>query len=220
MIHIKKGNEPRALTMYKQQIGAYYDNCPKEEIRQALLKEQGFLCAYCMRRIDDKNMKIEHWESQSSIDSQNINDNRSAEKKKMDYRNMLGVCSGKWPGTDEMTCDSHRGNVPLIVNPLRVEYIEQILYKEQTGEIYADDMLINKDLDQTLNLNIALLKENRKVALQACKSQLSKLRKNGKWNSTLLQKQFAHYSGVDENGKKQPYAGIIIWYLQKRLHSK
>ncbi len=220
MIHIEKGNEPQALTRYKKQVGAYYDGCPKEDIRHSLLQEQGFLCAYCMRRIDETNMKIEHWESQSSIDAKNENDRSSAEKKKLDYHNMLGVCSGTWDGVAETTCDSHKGNAPLTINPLQKRDIERIAYEERTGKIYSNDERLNQDLDQTLNLNITLLKENRKQALQACKSKLKQLQEEGNWKSAFLQKQLAHYTGVNKDGKKQAYAGVIICYLQKKIHSK
>lgn len=61
MRYITKGREPSSLTQYKKQSGAYFDGTNKEDIRQALLEEQGYLCAYCMCRISAENMKIEHW---------------------------------------------------------------------------------------------------------------------------------------------------------------
>ena len=67
MILIKKGREPKALTEYKLQEHAYYDGCPKKEIRESLLAEQGNLCAYCMRRIDKNSTRIEHWKPESVL---------------------------------------------------------------------------------------------------------------------------------------------------------
>lgn len=56
MIYIQKGKEPASLTAYKKQAHAYYDGCNKDDIRENLLREQGYLCAYCMRRIEkEKN---------------------------------------------------------------------------------------------------------------------------------------------------------------------
>lgn len=66
MIWIQKKEEPPSLTQYKKQPFAYYDGYKnKEELRQALLRDQGYLCAYCMRRIENnrESMKIEHWKA-------------------------------------------------------------------------------------------------------------------------------------------------------------
>ena len=57
MIYIQKGKEPASLTAYKKQAHAYYDGCNKDDIRENLLREQGYLCAYCMRRIEKEKMK-------------------------------------------------------------------------------------------------------------------------------------------------------------------
>lgn len=40
------------------------DTIVKKQLRESLLKEQGYLCAYCMKRIGDtKDVKIEHLET-------------------------------------------------------------------------------------------------------------------------------------------------------------
>lgn len=207
MIHIEKQQEPHELTEYKKQKNAYYDGCPKDAIRKALLEEQGYLCAYCMRRIHESNMKIEHWEAQST----------TSEANKLNYRNMLGVCMGDWDGKGGVSCDAHRGNTPLTVNPLRLSSIQKLSYHEHTGEIYSADLEINKDLDKTLNLNVQRLKENRKSALIACKNTLIRKKKQGTWNRALIQEQIDKYSRTNKYGKKEIYAGIVLWYLQKRI---
>ena len=66
MIFIRKKPEPRSLTEYKLQPFANYDGCDKEPIKKNLFEEQGHLCAYCMRRIQDiSEMTIEHYKSQN-----------------------------------------------------------------------------------------------------------------------------------------------------------
>ena len=42
MILIKKGKEPPSLTRYRKLPDAYYDGCDKADIRESLLKEQGY----------------------------------------------------------------------------------------------------------------------------------------------------------------------------------
>ncbi|GAB6168828.1 hypothetical protein JCM1393_12880 [Clostridium carnis] len=164
MLLIKKGREPNSLTIYKKQINAYYDGCNKGDIRQALLKEQGYLCAYCMKRISEDNMKIEHYVTQSSSD----------DKEALEYNNMLGVCLGNTDiktKYENLTCDSHRGNAQLTVNPFLKASIDLIKYSEN-GEIYSENSDINKDLNETLNLNCdqALLKVNRARVLKELKN--------------------------------------------------
>ncbi len=79
MKHIAKGREPRELVAWRAQPGAARDGggftAVKDEIRKALVRDQAYLCAYCMRRIEAKPelggsppslaMKVEHWRPQS-----------------------------------------------------------------------------------------------------------------------------------------------------------
>lgn len=68
-----------------QAVRQEFDLLPKEEIRQSLLEEQHYLCAYCMKRIknDGLHTTIEHWEPLS------VNKDKALE-----YDNMLAVCDG------------------------------------------------------------------------------------------------------------------------------
>ena len=67
MRHIQKRNEPQSLTQWR----ATFQNDPnfgyllieanlRREIRQTLVAEQGGLCAYTGRRIDEASCHIEH----------------------------------------------------------------------------------------------------------------------------------------------------------------
>ena len=67
MLYIKKKTEPRELTQAKRNGLQDYDTMPtdlKDIIRQQLLTEQGYLCAYCMRRINLDTVQIEHYIAQ------------------------------------------------------------------------------------------------------------------------------------------------------------
>ena len=89
MIYIKRGPPPRSVALkiseikrdpqwkeipvtrpveksqqkgYGDTLRGYFDQLPKEQIRASLLKEQHYLCAYCMRRLPNTGaVKIEHW---------------------------------------------------------------------------------------------------------------------------------------------------------------
>lgn len=214
MLYIKKGKEPDSLTQYKKEKYAYYDGCEKRDIRKALLRDQGCLCAYCMRRIHIDTMKIEHWLPQSKMDEQN----------RLDFSIMLGVCNGNEGQPKSMTtCDTHRGNADLTVNPLDKSSIDTIQYSSHDGRIFSIDENIQRDINETLNLNYngagSYLCMNRRNVLEECKQKLKRYQKGkqGRWPVAFLQKMLAYYEQYDNNHKKKVYSGIAIWYLKKKL---
>ncbi len=108
MIHIQKGTSPQALIQAKRAGLTNYDDMDtptKNAIKDQLLAEQYYLCAYCMRRIDSKSIRIEHYVAQNP---QSGNYNAALT---IDYQNMLGVCPGEenYATTDkQLTCDRHK----------------------------------------------------------------------------------------------------------------
>ena len=208
MIFIEKGQEPASLIKYKQQKHAYYDGfSEKEDILEALLREQGYICAYCMKRISKDTMTIEHYIPQAAD-----------ENLALDYQNMIGVCLGNRGNQKKyMTCDAHRANDELTVNPLENAKIQMIKYKSD-GTIYSDDEKINKDLDITLNLNCdargVFLKSNRKAALEALHAKLLRCKEQGQWTKTLLLRL---KNSLKIEGKNIEYRGIMDYYIDKRL---
>lgn len=215
MRFIKKSKEPRSLTEYKKISNAYYDGySEKNDVREVLLKDQGHLCAYCMKRITKDQMKIEHWLSQSSL--------KENEKKALDFSIMLGVCMGNEGQKDnQTTCDTHRKDCMLTVNPLDRNLIQQIKYKSNTGEIYSDRADIQKDLNEILNLNYneapSYLCRNRLAVLDACKKRMMDEHQSGEWTQSFLEHMLSIYQNADNKGKYKEYSGIVIWYLQDRL---
>ena len=214
MIYIKKGQEPKSLTEYKKKIGASYAGLEtecKDDIRKSLLHEQGNLCAYCMQRISETTMKIEHW----------IPEEKLSDYERLDYSNMLGCCYGHEKDTksSELTCDSNRKSEPLTIDPRDVTLISLIKYRTSTGEIYSDNEAVNKDLDKTLNLNSSayFLKENRKAVYDEFIRIMSKRKKSGTWSSGDLRKIYQHYLSRDEKDNLKEYSGIVLWYLENRL---
>lgn len=222
MRYIRKGEGPESLLRYAKNKDAYYDGYQeKDDVREQLLWEQGFLCGYCMRRIKSiKQTKIEHMITQSSL-KENL---RAA----LDYKIMLGVCYGNESNDrqnkrsyHQLTCDAHRGNLELkVVNPFDEICISKIRY-EADGRITSDDEELEKDLNVRLNLNFdgdsAYLKQNRRAVLKACKEKLKRMKASGQWNKTLLKKILKEYEEPDEQGYLREYSGIAIWYLKKRI---
>lgn len=214
MIYIRKQPEPKSLTEYKLQPFANYDGCDKDSIKQSLFEEQGHLCAYCMRRIQNiSEMTIEHYKPQHPQDT-----NESNRQDSLNYTNMLGVCLGNRGCEKKMqTCDAHRGNMPLTVNPLNQASIDRITYRAD-GTIYSDDPAINTDLNETLNLNCkdGSLKKSRKQAVDALKQYLLKKQPQGQWSRTLLLRTKTEYNKLTD-GAKSEYLGILLFFIEKYL---
>ena len=73
----------------------------------------------------------------------------------------------------------------------------------------------------TLNLNSKghFLKENRRAVLTELITQLSRKKPLGNWTPRMLKAIKDKYENYDVNGRKKEYAGIIIWYLDKKIRS-
>ena len=229
MILIQKGEAPNSVIQYRKATNAYFDGCNKDDIRDRLLEEQGHLCAYCMRRIYKDTMKIEHW----------YPENRLTDRECLDYSNMLGCCSGHKEGDTGRndTCDTHKGNSIIAIDPRNPDHIARIKYSSKNGRIssdsdpivvkhygekgilYEDETTLQKDIDKTLNLNEEshYLMQNRKEVLDEVKRFLSKKKREGNWTAKDIKRMIQEYETPDANGRKKPYAGIVIWYLKKHL---
>lgn len=153
----------------------------KDELRQALLEEQHYLCAYCMKRIQNQalHMSIEHVIPLSRC-----------KEKVLDFQNYLGVCRGgndlKRDTKKCICCDASKGNKLLkVVNPFDKKQMSHIKYLS-SGELYYEKQPedseawikdMEEDLYLTLRLNGIYDKENR-VIRKDTKTSLVKNRKD------------------------------------------
>lgn len=214
MILINKGIEPKSLTEYRIKKAnpnySYDDYMDKDDIRLSLLDEQGHICAYCMQRITQNNMKIEHWHSQSEYPDEQL-----------DYKNMLACCKGGEGNISEQQyCDTAKGNQSLKYNPSYQQHhiLLQIKYKFKDGEIYSEEQEFTQQLNDVLNLNVAMLKNNRKIVIDEIMKQLDKQR--GTVSAKFLQMLLAKYTQKSVDGKLQPYCGIVRYYLERKLNQQ
>lgn len=209
MRQITKQAEPNELVQYRNVPGATYDGgnfTPvKAAIRVALLRDQGHLCAYCMRRIKEESMKVEHWESQTDfLDRQ------------LSWDNLLGVCHGNegQPWTQQ-TCDTRRGNLPLTYNPANPAHqIESRIQYLGNGKITSAETAFAQELDQVLNLNWSRLLENRKAVFDAVK-QLLNSKPNARTKAEVV-RYITRWQEL-ENGKLKEYCAVAVYFLQKKL---
>lgn len=207
MRHIAKGKEPRALTEHRSKRARYDDPFKgKHELNGALAREQGYLCAYCMQRIepDPAHMKVEHWKAQSTHPNLEL-----------DWNNMLGVCKGREGQRHKLQhCDSFRGNRPLVINPL--DHPERYLSYTIHGEIRADQRPdIQHDIDKNLNLNVETLMRSRRQAWDAVYDGLKRLG-NEAFMPAALQRKITDLAAKDRDGKYIPFCQVMIYLLEKK----
>lgn len=220
MIQIKKNPEPRKWLEYRSTPGVDYQSIP--ELVDSLLEEQGYICAYCMRRIPCKDRlykrdgktfvhtnedhRIEHMLSRENHDD-----------KKLDYSNMVICCPGHIGNEDH--CDRLKDNKDISFSPLDANFIATLSYK-MDGAIVSSIESYDKEINEVLNLNTPILKENRKNFWEAVKKELIVQKGEKSWNKAILSKYIKKYSSKtrkDGKIKLTPYCGVVLFFLQKKL---
>lgn len=196
MILIYKQSEPVVWRNYRQTPNVSYE--AKPELRDSLLEEQGYICAYCMRRIGVGDCRIEHIKCRSKYPDLQL-----------EYKNMVVCCSGKMGG--EAQCDVAKGDKDISFSPMDVVFIDSLSYSTKDGTIKSSSDQWNVELNEVLNLNNRLLKMNRQQALQAF---LEILRKQSR-PLPFLKKKLIYWQSKNE-GRYSPYCGIVLYYIKKR----
>lgn len=230
MRYIKKsGTEPEDLQKYKRDcrrasppLKITYKDMPKDGSRKQLAVDQGYICAYCMRRVclDSENkeqyINIEHIVPQNQL----------TDEEATNFSNFIGVCSG---GRDKKanarkTCDAYRGALSeeqqiMQLNPLNEAQMETIRYR-RNGEIYSTDKVLSHQLSEKLNLNgeSTYLKENRATAYQNLLKVLKREKVQGKLSKTLLKSMWDEFCKPNETGAYREYVGVYEYWLKRWMH--
>lgn len=137
MKHIKKKPSPEAFELWKETYEAKNEpynlaylyehetgsniwnalrssahpqkNYSKAELKEALVKEQGFICCYCNRAIDiDQQTEIEHFLPKAEF-----------RKHTFEYTNLFASCNGfqKDPKPKDLCCGAKKGKKMLPISP-------------------------------------------------------------------------------------------------------
>lgn len=212
MRNIVKSKPPGSLVAYAKARGAFYGGQQPEvtqAIRASLLAEQGYLCCYCMRRVnDDERLKVEHWRSQSRYPQHQL-----------EYGNLLAACDGnKGKRRSQETCDTRKGNADLRFNPADAAHdVEDKVAYRSNGEVFVPfDPLFNAELNDILNLNHPTLVNNRRSSIEAVKRSLGL--KPGSRKKRDVKKLLQYIQTPDKNGHLEEYAGAAAFYLRSKLN--
>ena len=209
MRNIVKSTEPKSLETHRCTPYAYYDDNfkDKQSLRESLVAEQRGLCCYCMQRIvaNFDAMKIEHWQSQEIFPDRQLG-----------YSNLLGAClggEGKPPKLQH--CDTRKRSHVLSKNPADLEHdVERTIQYDKEGTIRSTDPVFDHEINEVLNLNVPILKNNRKAILRGL---ITEGPKHGNWNNNWLEKKLEEWSGASNDGQLHEYCQVVVYWLRKRL---
>lgn len=190
MKYINKNHqrEPKSLRRYRETTpNATYSGMHgsiKQHIRDILAEEQGYICAYCMRRIipDESNMEIEHFIPQQRHPKSQFSPLEHQDGQ-LRYMNMLGTCYGS------RSCSNIRGNIPLTVNPMRPD-CERLVKFRKDGTVYSEDKNVQIDLE---NLQLDLLSDVRKVVIDKAREEA---KKHKNWNNEFLDSEIRKWKAL------------------------
>lgn len=207
---IKKGKEPASLLAHRKNSHANYDNySEKDELRDYLVKEQGYICCYCMQRISPnaENMKIEHRQ-------------KKYPELQLDYQNLLASCKGNDGEPKHLSrhCDTSKGEQEITLNPAdKSKNCETLIKYKSNGLIYSEDPIINKELNEILKLNTQTLVNNRKAIIDQVKKEIIKIKgRKTAWSYSDIKTKIQKYENKT-NGKYRPFCQIVIYFLKKRI---
>lgn len=220
---ITKGSEPPCLAQARRDAGDPiasddWDNCMpvggKQEIRDALLREQFALCVYCGNRIkplpptstNPGGMTVEHWVARETDASRTF-----------DWDNLFGVCyGGVFDNGGPLHCDKLRLSETLEVHPCTEGLEQRFRYLKSTGiakTVCEDDVQLQSDIS-TLGLNTPRLMAGRREVLERVRRSLGKDDSAG--NFRRLWRAHSPKEGVS----LPPYAFVVRQYLRPKMERR
>jgi uncharacterized protein (TIGR02646 family) len=225
MKFIEKQEEPPEFKAWKEManenwqpswdnFGDNYNGIkPKTALHIALLKEQGYICCYCARRIDKSNSHIEHLQPRSPYSDLSL-----------EYSNLMASCQG-YSEDDEVKLSSklikfhkHCGHCKgvwydptLMVSPLDQDCASYFKYTG-AGEIIPTQEALKvgaaKETIKRLGLNYAgLMRDRAKVAGQIV-NIVENLEKED------IEKLVNSYKVPNSDGKYERFCSVILYFLE------
>ena len=211
MLEHAKGKEPPCLTTYRATPGAGWGSvrgADKQQVREAVCRDQGCLCVYCQRRIrpQEGSTFIEHWNPQSTGEEV------------LAWRNLLGVCSGSTGG--EHHCDKARPPGSLLflqpvegLGPSPRKFLKYLAggRLEAHAEAPAE---VRRDIDVHLNLNAFNLQRARREVYDLLRQVLGK-----DFSVRALREELRRHT-ASPGGELPEQAGMVRYQLERWLKKK
>jgi len=222
MRKIEKGREPKSLTEHRTKRGDF-DGLPKDELREQLLNEQGYICCYCMKRIPQtlSPEQIEKNYPSSKIEHVLPQENPKYSDQVLNYNNLLIACNGNHgQSTRLQTCDSFKGKRDISFNPSDKNWnIENYIRYNGEGKIFSDTPLIDYELNKLLNLNTDDLKRVRAEIFRNINNRINQEGKSRQGKE--IQKRFFESVKVrlltKQEGKFDEYCMVGVYLLYNKL---
>jgi uncharacterized protein (TIGR02646 family) len=228
MKHIEKGNEPIEFTHWKERVNDpenvgwrpswdKFQNPEKSVVHHSLMNEQGYICCYCMQRIDRASSHFEH------IKPRELSTQQNNEKEKLDYTNILASCGrddGK-PENMQEHCGQLRGrkgnwyNPALFVSPLNPECENRFRFYDD-GKIRPaiDDDEGAKRTIENLGLSHTLLEKNRRVVIEEAIRDLQIL------SDDEIAQRYYEYTNRGAEGKFKEYCVAVQQSFKRQISSE
>lgn len=228
MRSIKKGAEPPLLVQHRKAPGegrGTFDNLSAEaktQLREHLVREQGHLCAYCMKRIEPsaEATKIEHIEPQSysRLEGERRGETDYARQRGLEYTNLLAVCDGgSGKAAADQHCDTRKGDTPITLNPADpTRSVETLVRYSVDGSIVATNPAQQPELDDVLGLNLRFLRDARAEAVTFVMDRLAAKQPVGTWTRRFFDNEIATVLRPNAHGKLRPYLGAVLFTLERR----
>lgn len=208
MVNIVKTNQPPSFLQAIKNGVNLYDNLGKREmvdLRKKLLKDQGYICCYCQKRIPHKlivKSKIEHFKCQENNPLLQL-----------DFNNLFIACNGIGNG-NKFTCDTKKANSNInSFNLISSNLTTKIKYTKN-GIVFSNDQNIKNDIENILNLNDENLRKSREGVFKAIEQIKKQCGLKGSYKGNL-EKKIQDCILKNTEGKFQPFYGVSLYYLKK-----
>ncbi len=212
---ITKRAEPASLTRHRStQQADWAGYRDVADARKALCVEQGFICAFCTNRIrpvepvadKDHGTKVAHWHPRKGPNG--------SPDLQLRWTNLLGCCPGGESGAPRH-CDTAQADALLRIHPVLGQPSPELAIRcQRNGLLYSGDPAIQRDIDETLNLNCEKLRQKREAVIDGAFPGLAK----GKhWSVAELRARRNAWTTLDADGMFMPFSQFAVARIDQRI---
>ena len=215
MKYIKKNQAPQDFTAWKKLANENWqpnwNNFQKPEknsVHNSLLKEQGFICCYCGRRINLTDSHVEHLKPRNKYPDLAL-----------DYTNFIASCQGESenPPPIPVHCGHKKAEwyeENLMVSPLDNNCDDFFRYADDGQILPTQDLTKQAAAKETINrlaLDINKLKKMREQAIEGILDVIDTLNNNEK------RKLIDGFEQPNQNGEYEEFCSAIVHILKQYL---